>query len=96
MDYVSNYNGVSNNASNNEEKDFKTTKRFYPRTNNKDVLEFILEKDPNLFLQKNKLVIRGAIEIDPKYTVDNGFAAKLFSMLTVEIDSQVVSTNRCR
>ena len=96
MDYVSNYNG-------NEEKDFKTTKRFYPRTNNKDVLEFILEKDPNLFLQKNKLVIRGAIEIDQKYTVDNGFAAKLFfqchalfSMLTVEIDSQVVSTNRCR
>ena len=31
--------------------DYKVTKRHYPRTNNESVLEFIFEKDPNLFLR---------------------------------------------
>ena len=54
-------------------------------------LEFVFEKDPNLFLRKNKIVIRGSFEVDKGYTVDNGFAAKLFSMMSVEIDSQTIS-----
>ena len=37
--------------------DAKITKKIYPRTNNNQVLEFIVEKDPNLFLLKNKIVI---------------------------------------
>ena len=74
--------------------DFKTVKRTYPRTNNDDVLEFIFEKDPNLFLRKNKIVIRGAIELEPNVIPDNGYVAKLFSMVTVEVDSQSVSNNR--
>ena len=76
-----------------DEVDYKITKRHYPRTNNDSVLEFVFEKDPNLFLRKNKIVIRGAIEVDAGYIVENGFVAKLFSMLTVEVDSQVVSKN---
>ena len=76
-----------------DEADYKITKRHYPRTNNDSVLEFVFEKDPNLFLRKNKIVIRGAIEVDAGYIVENGFVAKLFSMLTVEVDSQVVSKN---
>ena len=80
-------------AQKNDEVDYKITKRDYPRTNNDSVLEFVFEKDPNLFLRKNKIVIRGAIEVDAGYIVENGFVAKLFSMLTVEVDSQVVSKN---
>ena len=76
-----------------DEIDFKITKKHYPRTNNESILEFVFEKDPNLFLQKNKIIIRGAIEVDAGYVVENGFAAKLFSMLTVEVESQVVSKN---
>ncbi len=30
------------------------------------------------------------------YVVENGFAAKLFSMLSVEIDSQLISSNKTR
>ena len=71
--------------------DYKITKKHYPRTNSNSVLEFIFEKDPNLYLRKNKIVIRGSFEVDKGYTVDNGFAAKLFSMMSVEIDSQTVS-----
>ena len=47
-----------------ENIDFKITKRHFPRINNDSVLEFVFEKDPNLFLRKNKIVIRGAIEVD--------------------------------
>ena len=73
--------------------DYKVTKRHYPRTNNQNCLEFMFEKDPNLFLRKNKIVIRGAIECDQNYIPENGFAAKLFSMLGVEVDSQTVTKN---
>ena len=73
--------------------DTKVTKKHYPSTNNSSVLEFILPKDPNLLLQKNKIIIRGSFQVDKNYVVENGFAAKLFSMLTVEVDSQSVSKN---
>ena len=76
--------------------DYKLTKKHYPRTNNESVLEFVFEKDPNLFLRKNKIIIRGSIELDKKLVVENGFAAKLFSKLTVEVDSQQVSINKNR
>ena len=48
----------------NEVLDFKVTKRHFPRINNDRVLEFVFEKDPNLFMRKNKIFIRGAIEFD--------------------------------
>ena len=79
-----------------EELDFKVTKRHYPRDNNDSILEFIFEKDPNLFMRKNKIIIRGAIELPKNIVPDNGFVSKLFSMLTVEVDSQTVSSNRCK
>ena len=48
----------------NETLDFKVTKRHFPRINNDRVLEFVFEKDPNLFMRKNKIFIRGALEFD--------------------------------
>ena len=87
---------VSSIRKHEEQLDFKITKRHYPRVNNDSILEFIFEKDPNLFMRKNKIVIRGAIELDAKVLPDNGFVGKLFSMLTVEVDSQNVSSNRVK
>ena len=78
------------------ETDYKYTKIHYPRTNNDNVLEFVYPRDPNLFLRKDKIAIRGYVEIPEIYMPDNGFAAKLFSMLTVEVDSQTCSVNRNR
>ena len=76
--------------------DYKITKKHYPRTNSGSVLEFIFEKDPNLFLKKNKILIRGSITIDDKYILENGWVSKLFASLTVEIDSQSVSITKNR
>ena len=76
--------------------DHKVVKRHFPRTNNNQVLDFVFEKDPNLFLRKNKIIIRGSVEVDNGYVPDSGFVAKLFGMLTVEVDSQTVSNNRAK
>lgn len=59
------------------EIDYKTTKIHYPRTNNESVLEFVYPRDPNLFLRKNKIAIRGYIEVPEHYVPDNGLAAKV-------------------
>ena len=76
--------------------DYKITKKHYPRTNNESVLEFVFEKDPNLFLRKNNIKIYGTVTIPSTCLIDTGYANKLFSMLTVEIDSQLVSNNRSK
>ena len=52
------------NEMQNDVVDFKITKRHFPRINNESVLEFVFEKDPNLYMRKNKIIIKGAIEID--------------------------------
>ena len=80
-------------AQKDETLDHKVTKKHYPRNNNKAVLEFVFEKDPNLFLRKNKILIQGNIEVPENYIAENGFAAKLFSQLSVEVDSQSVTAN---
>ena len=74
--------------------DYKVTKRHFPRTNNESCLEFIFEKDPNLFMRKNKISIHGSITIDKTFNIDVGYATKLFSKMTVEVNSQSVSPSR--
>ena len=76
--------------------DSKVVKRHYPRTNNNHVLDFVFEKDPSLYLRKNKIVIKGTIEVDDGYVPDMGFASKLFGMLTVDVDSHTISSNRAK
>lgn len=79
-----------------EEIDQKVVKKNYPRTNNEQVLEFVFGKDPNLYLRKNKILIFGSVEVDHDYVPDNAYVSKLFSMLTVEVDSYAVSSNRAK
>lgn len=76
--------------------DLKITKKVYPRTNNAQCLDFIIEKDPHLFLMKNKILLRGAIEVDTAYVPDCNWVSKLFSMMTIELDSQIISKNSTR
>ena len=78
------------------EIDNKIVKKHYPRTNNDQVLEFVFERDPNLYLRKNKILIKGSIELADDCIPDTGFVAKLFNMLTVEVDSHSISSNRAK
>ena len=74
--------------------DQKLVKRHYPNTNNDQELSFIFESDPNLCLLKNKVSIHMIIELDEKYIPDNGFAAKQFANIIIELNSQRVSNNK--
>ena len=74
--------------------DNKLIKKHYPSTNNEQELSFIFESDPNLCLLKNKIALHFIIELDQKYIPDNGFAAKQFSNLYVELNSQKISNNK--
>jgi len=78
-----------------DEIDNKITKRHFPRTNG-SCLEFVFEKDPNNYLRKNKILIKGNIEVDKRLVPENGFAHKLFSMMTVTVNSQTVQSNQNR
>ena len=74
----------------NEHLDYKVTKKHFPRNNTAETLDFIFDKDPNLYLRKNKILIRGWIKLQNEFVVENGWVAKLFKNLSVQIDSQEV------
>ena len=76
--------------------DNKVVKRHYPTSNMDDQLMFCFDSDPNLCLVKNKIAVHFQIELPENYIPDNGFAAKQFSQLAVEINSQRVSTNKTK
>ena len=79
-----------------EKLDNKVTKRIYPRENNESALTFIIDADPNLCLEKNTIQIHLEVDLDNKYIPENGFVPKLFSILSVELNSQLISNNRTR
>ena len=74
--------------------DYKVTKKAHPIVNQASSLEFKFEKDANLHLRKDKILITGAIEVHEDFVVENGFVAKLFNSLTIEVDAQQVSINK--
>ena len=57
--------------------DNKYTTVTYPRVNNGSVLEFVIPSNPNLFLRKDKIAIRGYVEVPYAYIPDNGLASKV-------------------
>ncbi len=78
------------------EIDNRVIKKHYPRDNCPEKLTFVFEKDPNLCLVKNKIAIYFVIELESAYIPESGFAAKQFSSMEIEVDSQVVSTNKSK
>ena len=76
--------------------DHKTVKKHYPRDNCDEKLTFVFERDPNLCLVKNKIAIFFTVELHKDYVPESGFASKLFSILDIEVDSQMVSSNKAK
>ena len=80
--------------SENEILNQKVSRKHYPRTNNDKILEFVFDKDPNLYLRKHKIAIKGFIEVEDDFVVENGWVSKLFANINVELDCQSISVNR--
>ena len=83
----------SSSIKNQMEVDHKIVKRLYPRTNNKTSLEFILEKDPNLFLRMHTMKLFFRIKIPDGYVPDLAIGPKQFSDLRVEFNSQMINSS---
>ena len=89
-----NYNLDENKMVRNEmEIDQKIVKLIYPRTNNRSTLEFILEKDPNLFLRMHSMKLMVQIKYPKSYVPDSGAGVKLFSDLRIDLDSQSINSS---
>jgi len=78
------------------EVDHKIIKRVYPRTNNKTSLEFVMEKDPNLYLRMYTMKLYFSVTIPTGYAPDVALPAKLFTDLKVDLDSQNVNSSSTR
>ena len=76
--------------------DNRIIKRNYPLVNNNDEMSFVFQSDPNLCLLKSKIAIHFTIDLPIGYVPDNGFVAKQFSQLQVELNSQKISNNKSR
>ena len=78
------------------EVDHKIIKRIYPRTNNKTSLEFVLEKDPNLYLRMHTMKLYLTVTIPKDYAPDIALPSKLFLDLRVDLDSQNINSSSTR
>ena len=83
-------------VTNQMEIDHKIIKRIYPRTNNKTSLEFVLEKDPNLYLRLHTMKLHFEVTILKGYTPDICLPAKLFEDVRIDLDSQNVNSSNTK
>jgi hypothetical protein len=94
---MSNYEyNETKTITNQMEVDHKIVKRIYPRTNNLSCLEFVLEKDPNLFLRMYSMKLIFKFKFPSTYMLDAKYGAKMFSDLRIDIDSQGVNSSNTK
>ena len=76
--------------------DENITKIHYPRFNNDKILSFVLQQEPNLCLELTSVEIHLRVKVPSSHFPENGFAHKLFRNMSVEINSQLITSNKCR
>jgi len=69
-----------------EQVDHKIVKRIYPRTNKRTSLEFILEKEPNLYPRMHTMKLFLRVTIPKGYAPDIALPAKLCSDIRIGLD----------
>ena len=74
--------------------DAKVVKTHYPRDNNDKILTFVIQEDPNLALDFPSITIGFSVEIPNDMLPDNGFAAKMFRTINIEINSQLITSTK--
>ena len=79
---------------NSQAVDAETVKTHYARDNNDKILSFVLQEDPNLMLEWSSIKIGITVDIPNGFLPDNGFCSKLFTALSIEIDSQLITSTK--
>ena len=87
-------NGAKTSSTDYFTTDSEIVKTFYPRENNENIVNFVLQEDPNLALDLTSIVIGFQVSIPKECIPDNGFSAKLFSSLSIELNSQLITNTK--
>ena len=74
--------------------DSEIIKTFYPRENNENIVNFVLTEDPNLACDLKSIIIGFQVKVPKTCYPDNGFASKLFSSLSIELNSQLITNTK--
>ena len=74
--------------------DAEVIKINYARDNNDKILSFVLQEDPNLLLEWPSIKIGLTVDVPDGFVPDNGFCSKLFTSLSIEIDSQLITSTK--
>ncbi len=74
--------------------DSENFKTFYPRDNNDNIVNFLLQADPNLALDMTSILIGFQVSIPKSQRPDNGLACKMFMNLNIEINSQLITSTK--
>ena len=78
----------------NNQADTEIIKLFYPRDNNENIVNFVLQEDPNLALDFTSIEISFQVSIPKTQIPDNGLASKLFMNMNIEINSQLITSTK--
>ena len=76
------------------ETDSETVKTFYPRDNNDNIVNFLLQADPNLALDLSSIHIGFNVLIPSTMIPDNGCGSKMFKNMNIEINSQLITSTK--
>ncbi len=74
--------------------DSQILKTHYPRDNNDKLLNFVIQEDPNLALDLSSITICLSVDVPKTHVVENGFAAKLFQAMNVELNAQLITSTK--
>ena len=74
--------------------DSQVIKTHYPRDNNDKILNWVIQEDPNLALDFSSITISFSVDIPKTHVPDNGFCAKLFQAMNVEINAQLITSSK--
>jgi len=90
------YNDDFSNLEETEKMDAEIIKTHYPRDNNEKILSFVIQEDPNLLLDLNSICIGFTVEIPDDCLPENGFAIKQFRNMSIELNSQLITSTKSK
>ena len=82
------------NHEKNNKIDSEIYKTFYPRDNNDNIVNFVLQEDPNLALDFSSIEVGFMVSIPKDKLSENGLASKLFMNLNIELNSQLITSTK--
>ena len=74
--------------------DSEIIKTHYARDCNDKIVSFVIQEDPNLLLDFSSICIGFSLDVPKDQLPENGMACKQFKNMTIELDSQLITSTK--